>query len=168
MSQPVDNPVVEPQNQNDPVTDPTPTKLSYEQMETELRKVRSEAASRRVALREQEDAAKKWAEYEESQKTELQKLQDSVAERDKRLADKDLEISRRDIANEFNVAKEDWDLLVGDTENMKRLAQRLGKQDSSNESKRPVDLLAGNRGKPVGNTSNFNMDDFIRGTARRN
>lgn len=162
MSQPTE-PVVEPQN---PPTEPTntePPKLSYEQMEAELKKVRSEAASRRIALREQEEAAKKWADYEESQKTELQKLQDAVAERDKRLADKELEVTRSNIAREFNVAKEDEDLLVGDEENMKRLAERIGKPKGTEAPKRPVDLLAGNRGTSVtGKSTGFNMDDFIR------
>lgn len=166
MSQPSGEPVVP---QTEPIADPPqdPPKLSYEEMAAELKKVRSEAASRRIALREQEDAAKKWAEYEESQKTELQKLQDSVAERDKRIADKDLEIARRDIANEFNVAKEDWDLLVGDENNMKRLAERLGKAKETGTPNRPVDLLAGNRGSSVNQKATaFNMDDFIRSSAK--
>lgn len=45
---------------------------------------------------------------------------------------------------------------------MKRLAKRLGvKKD---DTKRPADLLAGNRGTPLGGSGNtFSMDDFIRG-----
>lgn len=165
MSQPTGEPVVQPtEPQNEPANEPT--KLSYEQMEAELKKVRQEAASRRVALREQEEAAKKWAEYEESQKTELQKLQDSVAERDKRLADKELEVTRAKIAKQFNVDDEDLDLLVGDEESMKRLASKLGKgEGKSNNS--PLDLLAGNRGKPLGSRApegNSFMDALIRGT----
>jgi hypothetical protein len=164
MSQPNGEPVVEPQ------TDPNATdenqespKLSYEQMEAELKKVRSEAASRRIALREQEEKAKKWEQFEESQKTELQKLQDAVAERDKRLADKELEVTRSKIARQFNVADDDLDLLVGDEENMKRLAERIGKPQGTEAPKRPVDLLAGNRGSAVtGKSSAFSMDDFIR------
>lgn len=169
MSQPNGEPVVQPNNepQNAPETEPKnePPKLTYEQMEKELQKVRSEAASRRVALREQEEAAKKWAEYEESQKTELQKLQDAVAERDKRLADKELEVTRAKIAKQFNVEDEDLDLLVGDEESMKRLASKLGKEDNKGNS--PVDLLAGNRGKPLGSkepTGNSFMDALIRGS----
>lgn len=168
MSQPTGEPVVtEPQNapQNEPTEEPP--KLSYEQMEAELKRVRNEAASRRIALREQEEAAKKWKEYEESQKTELQKLQDSVVERDKRLAEKDQDILRSKIARDFNVADEDLDLLVGDEANMKRLAERLGKPKDSEASRRPVDLLAGNRGSAVTQrTSNFSMDDLIRGNKR--
>jgi len=163
MSQPNAEPVVtEPQNE--PTNEPTTTStLSHEDALKELAKVRAEAADRRIKNRELEDKAKKWQEYEESQKTELQKLQDAVAERDKRLADKELEVTRSKIAREFNVADEDLDLLVGDEANMKRLAERIGKPKDSEAPKRPVDLLAGNRGTSVtGKTSSFSMDDFIR------
>jgi hypothetical protein len=141
--------------------------LTHEQALAELAKVRREAAAKRVALREQEEKAKKWQEYEESQKTELQKLQDTVAERERALAEKDLEITRSKIAREFNVADEDLDLLVGDEDNMKRLAQRLGKPAGEAQASRPADLLAGNRGTPLGGSTNtFSMDDFIRGSVK--
>lgn len=147
----------EPESQND-------QRLSYEQMETELKKVRAEAASRRVTNRELEENAKKWREYEESQKSELQKLQDAVADRDKRIAEKELEVTRTKIAKEYNVVDDDLDLLVGDEENMKRLAERLGNKKSET---RPLDLLAGNRGNPVGSAdkkdSGSFMDNLIRG-----
>lgn len=132
---------------------------------SELAKVRSEAAARRVALREQEEKAKKWSEYEESQKTELQKLQDQLAERDRAIAAKELEVTRARIAKQYNVADDDLDLLVGDEANMKRLAERLGKKEESNN---PPNLYAGGRGKPVGSSSNgFSMEDVIRGLANK-
>jgi hypothetical protein len=170
MSQPNGEPVVDntPEPQNTPETDPKPTStLSHEDALKELEKVRKEAAERRVKNRDLEDQAKKWREYEESQKTELQKLQDSVAERDKRLAEKDQAILKNKIAREFNVADEDLDLLVGDEDSMKRLAERIGKPKGNDEPRRPVDLLAGNRGTAVtGKTTGFNMDDLIRGKSR--
>lgn len=165
MSQPVENEVIE-----NPGQEPgkEPAKLSYDELEAELKKVRSEAASRRVALREQEENAKKWREYEESQKTELEKLQGQIAERDKALADKELEVRRTKIAKQYNVSDDDLDLLVGDEENMKRLASRLGKEETP-KNQRPADLLAGKRGTPVGSKdSGFSMDDFIRGSVRSN
>ncbi len=175
MSQPVENNA--PEGNEGATTETSPEsgqatgsqengsqKLSYEQLESELSRVRHEAASRRVALREQEAAAKKWQEYEESQKTELQKLQDQLAEREKALAAKDNDILRNKIAREFNVADEDLDLLVGDEENMKRLATRLGQKSETPSNTPPTDLLAGNRGKPVGNSQNtFSVDNWIRG-----
>jgi phage-related minor tail protein len=170
MSQPngetTETVVTEP-NQGENGTENSQTTMTLDQALAELKKVRSEAASRRVALREQEEAAKKWAEYEESQKTELQKLQDAVAERDRKIAEKELEVTRSKIAKQFNVADEDLDLLVGDEENMKRLAERLGTKQDAGTSQRPVDLLAGNRGTAPGKggqptTVSF-MDSLIRG-----
>ena len=172
MSQPNEE-VVEQPGQEVPTGEPTETNqdsentetLTPEQLRAELSKVRKEAADRRIKLREAEDKAKKWSEYEESQKTELQKLQEAVAERDKKLAEKDNEVLRAKIARENNVSDEDLDLLVGDEENMKRLAKRLGKPQGS--SNNPADLLAGNRGTPVGSKGNtFSMDEFIRGSVR--
>jgi hypothetical protein len=164
MSQPTEPVVNEPQNQPENDDSKSTSTLSHEDALKELAKVRAEAADRRIKNRELESQAQKWREHEESQKTELQKLQDSVAERDKRLAEKELEVTRARIARQFNVADDDLDLLVGDEESMKRLAERIGKQES-NAPKRPVDLLAGNRGTSVtGKTSAFNMDDLIRGS----
>lgn len=138
------------------------SKLSHEDALKELQKVRREAAEKRVKNKELEDQATKWREYEESQKSELQKLQDAVAERDKRIADKELEVTRAKIAREFNVADEDLDLLVGDEDSMKRLASRIGKKQEE-APRRPADLMAGNRGTPVGDAKDkFSMDDSIR------
>ena len=142
--------------------EPTSSTLSHEDALKELAKVRSEAAARRVANKELEEKAKKWAEYEESQKSELQKLQDSLAEKERKLAEKDQEVLREKIAREFNVSDEDLDLLVGDEASMKRLAAKLGKQTT--DTGKPADLLAGNRGKPVGTSKDtFSMESFIRG-----
>lgn len=168
MSQPVtepakETPVVEPET-----LDTSTSTLSHEDALKELSKVRAEAAAKRVKNKELEEAAKKWAEYEESQKTELQKLQDAVAAKDAQIAAKELEVTKAKIAKQFNVADDDLDLLVGDEDNMKRLAERLGK--SKEESKpSPLDLLAGNRGNPIGTkdtTPTSFMDNLIRGTSK--
>jgi 23S rRNA pseudoU1915 N3-methylase RlmH len=141
--------------------------LTPEQLRAELSKVRKEAADRRIKLRDAEEKAKKWSEYEESQKTELQKLQEAVAERDKKLAEKETDVLRAKIARKHNVSDEDLDLLVGDEANMERLAVRLGKSQEPGKNA-PTDLLGGPRGTPVGSKgTTFSMDDFIRGTARR-
>lgn len=169
MSQPegapkAENEVVENPGQEVPAGNEV--ELTPEQLKAELSKVRKEAAAKRIANRELEEQARKWKEYEESQKTELQKLQDQLAEKERKLAEKDSEVARAKIAREFNVADEDLDLLVGDEENMKRLAARLGKKEEGG-SPRPADLLAGNRGTPLGGSTNtFSMDSFIRGSVK--
>lgn len=139
------------------------TDLSPEQLHAELKKVRQEAASRRIELKEAKRKAEDWDKYQESQKTELQKLQDQLAEKDKAIAEKQTDLLRSTVAREYNVADEDLDLLVGDEDNMKRLAARLGNQTPQGGNA-PADLLAGARGKPVGSAAdNFSMDDWIRG-----
>lgn len=160
----VENPGQEVPAVENPTEEQREATLTHEQALAELAKVRREAAAKRIANRDLEEQAKKWKEYEESQKSELQKLQEAVAERDRQLAEKAAEVARAKIAREFNVADEDLDLLVGDEENMKRLAARLGKPQEQGTPQRPADLLAGNRGKPLGTSGNtFSMDDFIRG-----
>lgn len=165
MSQPVETTeIIEAPTTEVEVTDNK--ELSPEEMKAELKKVRQEAASRRIALREAEEKAKKWSEYEESQKSELQKMQDKLAENEKLLTAKDQDILRVKVAKKYGVADEDLDLLVGDESNMERLAQRLGSPQDK-DVKKPADLLAGNRGKPVGGSSNtFSMEDFIRGSVK--
>lgn len=165
---PVENPGQEVHTDNvpEPKDDVSTSTLSHEDALKELQKVRREAAEKRVKNKELEERARKWEQYEESQKSELQKLQEAVAERDKRIAETELEVTRARIAHEFNVADEDLDLLVGDEDNMKRLASRLGKKQEETRQ-RPADLLAGNRGTAVGTSgNNFSMDDFIRGSIR--
>lgn len=153
-------------------------KLTYEEMEAELKRVRNEAASRRVQNREiktqaqteLEEAARKWKEYEESQKTELQKLQDQLAERDRMLSEYSVNKLRGDVAKEFGLDSEDAELLTGSDEatirkQAERLKTRLG---TKNEAPRPVDLLAGTRGQPIGSQNdNANIDDIIRAMARQ-
>lgn len=146
-------------------------KLSYEELEAELRNVRNEAASRRITNRELEQQAQKWKEYEDSQKTELQKLQEAVAERDQKLSSYELKEKKFDVAKEFGLDSEDAELLTGSDEatirkQAERLQARLGSVNQQNNS-RPADLLAGNRGTPIGgNTSTNPVDDMIRRMAR--
>jgi hypothetical protein len=174
MSQPVDNNAPETtaegattevtENSQTGSNESQKTKLSHDEALAELAKVRAEAAARRVANRDLEEKAKKWSEYEESQKTELQKLQDQLAERDKATAEAKLEAAKVRIAKKHNVPDEDIDLLVGDEDSMERLAARLGSKENAGSTSGPSSLLAGNRGKPVGsNGGNFSMDDWIRG-----
>lgn len=171
MSQPVGTeenaPSTETQNGN--VNESNESTLTLEQAHAELKKVRQEAASRRIELKAFKDKADQWDQYTESQKTELQKLQDQLADKDKAIAAKELEVTRANIAKEFNVEDDDLDLLVGDEENMKRLARRLGKSETPGTAtpKSPADLFGGNRGKPVGDSGGtFSMNDFIRGLAK--
>jgi len=151
------------------VNENAPRKLSYEELEAELKSVRSEAASRRITNRELEEKAKQWEEYQESQKTEQQKLEDRLRKQDEDLAKYRLRDLKSEIAKQFELDSEDADLLTGSDEatirkSAERLKARLEKNSSN--SNRPADLLGGNRGTPIGgNTGSF--DDFIRNSVRR-
>lgn len=136
----------------------------------ELKRVRQEAASRRIANRELEEKAKRWTEYEESQKTELQKLQEALAAKEKALADYEFEKTKRAVVKEFGLEDDDLDLLTGaDEASIRKQAERLkARVGKTNQSSRPADLLAGNRGTPVGSTSEtVNIDDLFRAAAKR-
>jgi hypothetical protein len=173
MTQPDENAQNTENKNQENVTPPganQPKKLSYEELEAELRNVRNEAASRRITNRELEQQAQKWKEYEDSQKTELQKLQEAVAERDKKLSTYELKEKKFEVAKEFGLDVEDADLLTGSDEatirkQAERLQARLG--NAQQGSSRPADLLAGNRGTPIGGNTNTNPeDDLIRRMAR--
>lgn len=142
-------------------------KMSYDDLMTELSRVRNEAASRRIENRELKEQADKWKQYEDSQKTELQRLQEALAERDKKLSSYELERTRISVAKELGLDVDDADLLTGSDEatirkQAERLKERIGKVEEKNSS-RPADLLAGNRGTPVGTSAHTsNVDDLIR------
>lgn len=143
-----------------------PKELSAEELKAELKRVRNEAASRRIELKELKTKADKWEEYQQSQKTELERLQETLAAREKALADYEFEKTKRSVAKEFELDDEDIDLLTGSDEDSirkqaERLKARLGKAQPTS---RPADLLAGSRGNPVGGGSSTtnNFDDIIR------
>jgi tRNA/tmRNA/rRNA uracil-C5-methylase (TrmA/RlmC/RlmD family) len=165
-------PVVE-NNVNASENNDSQQKLSYEDLQNELKKVRAEAASRRIANRELEEKAKRWEEYEESQKTELQKLQEALAERDKALANLSLEKEKQSLIKEFGLEDDDIDLLTGaDVDTNRKIAEKLKakaeKFNKNTSSSRPADLLAGNRGTPVGSANDTNsVDAMIRRMAGR-
>lgn len=143
--------------------------LSREQLLEELSKVRKEAAARRIENKNLKSDSDKWKQYEESQKTEMQKLQDSIAERDKALSDykvKDLKLS---VAREVGLDSDDIDLIGGtDEETIRASAQKLKERlTPKQDGTKPVELLGGNRGKPIGSNATQSIDDMIRASARR-
>lgn len=141
------------------------TKLSYEELEAELRNVRNEAASRRIANRELEEKAKQWEEYQDSQKTELEKLQERLNKQDQDLAGYRMNDLKVSVAKEFGLDSEDAELLTGSDEatirkQAEKLKARFGKSETN--TPRPADLLAGNRGTPVGGNNSNSVDEMIR------
>jgi|SRR5690606_8356152 len=108
---------------------------SVEELKAELKKVRREAASRRVANNQKEAELAEFRKWKESQKTELQKAQERAAELEKLVAD----YEKRDMQlAAAKAAKLDLDLadrIRGNTpeemlEDAKKLAEKAGKRSS--------------------------------------
>lgn len=153
-------------NVNDGSTDVS--KLTEEQLRDELGKVRREAAQRRIENRDLKTKADKWAEYEESQKTELEKLQAELAKRDNELSSFKLSAMKTSIAREVGLDADDAELLSGTDEvAIREQAEKLKARLAPKQGNSPVDLLAGKRGQPVGKDSEANIDAMIRASARR-
>lgn len=143
--------------------------LTPDELKAELKRVRAEAASRRIANRELEEKAKKWEEYQESQKTELEKLQGQLAERDQKLTAYELKEAKLGLIDEFKLEKDDLDLLTGSDEaSNRKIAETLKARydklagNKNDERRNPADLLAGSRGNPVGSTGN-DFNDTLAG-----
>lgn len=156
-------------NDNDGSTDVSG--LSVEQLKEELSKVRREAASRRIENRDLKEKADKWSQYEESQKTEMQKLQDALAQREQELSGLKLERTKVAIAREVGLDADDAELLSGtDEAKLREQAEKLKARLQPKQDKQPpADLLAGKRGAPVGTGADtVSMDALIRASARRN
>lgn len=85
-------------------------------------KLRAESAKYRTAAKANEDAAKRLAEIEESQKTEQQKLAERLAEAERKASEAELRAARSEVAREKGVPAE---LLVGST--VEELAEHADK-----------------------------------------
>lgn len=118
---------------------------SVEELKAELKKVRREAASRRVANNQKEAELAEFRKWKDSQKTELQTAQERAAELEKLVSDyekKDLQLAAA------KAAKLDLDLadrIRGNTpeemlEDAQKLAEKAGKRSST------IDPFAGRGG----------------------
>lgn len=115
----------------------------------EIQKLRREAAGRRVKNKELEEAAHKWQEHLDSQKTELEKLTERANAAEKEAADMRAEALRAKILAEFSIDPDLSDLLVGETEDeLKAKAKKLSELKGKSSGKRP-DFFAGQRGQAV-------------------
>lgn len=119
-----------------------------------IKKLRTSEADKRIKKREteqrMEEDAKKWQEHLDSQKSELERINDAkaaLAEENQKLK---LEKLQRDIADEFGLAKADFDLFEGpDEETMRAKAKRLSERTGVTNSGDPMNLFGGRRGEPV-------------------
>jgi hypothetical protein len=113
-----------------------------------IEKARKDAATYREKLREVEPLAKKAQEAEEANKTEIQRAVERAEAAEKREAEKDLAIYRRDLADEHHIPTNKLHLIgSGSREEMAAIAAEIGPLFATSEktppppSNRPVEGL---------------------------
>lgn len=95
-------------------------------LQSELNKARQDAARYRTEANEREEAAKKWAEFEESQKSELQKAQEAQDALRQELEQQRIATTRSTVAIQYGLSADDLDLLgTGDEATLQARAQRI-------------------------------------------
>jgi hypothetical protein len=127
--------------------------LSADELKQIVAKLRKENASKRIMNKAKDkelaDAAAKWQEYEESQKSEFQKLQERNAELEARLESEGRDKLRMKLASEFKLDSDLAEFIDGKDEGeMRSKAEKLAKR--INPLMGSDDLRAGDRGAPVG------------------
>ncbi|WP_156765704.1 hypothetical protein [Mycobacterium sp. 1245499.0] len=123
-----------------PAEEAKPASRSQEDYEAEIAKLRREAAGYRTKLREAEPIVKAHQEREEANKTELQKAQEALAEREREFADLQLGYTRLELAAIHNIPPDDIHLIgSGSREEMEANAARLGSLFASSPKAPPSD-----------------------------
>lgn len=113
----------------DETSESSKPELTVEDLQREVSKLRKENAAKRVKAKEVETAAKKWEEHVNSQKSELEKLQDAKAELEKELSAHRLERLQKDLAKEHGVDSDLAEFIVGsDRDEMVEKAKKLAKK----------------------------------------
>lgn len=122
---------------------------------------KQKAREQEKRAKENADAAKRLVEIEDAQKSEAQKAADRMAEAEKRAAEAEAKVLRREVALEFKLDKDDAELLdaLTDEDAMKRFAERLA---NASEDKRKRNHVP-NEGKTH---SKAGMNDEMREFAR--
>ena len=119
---------------------------SDEDYMAEIKKLRQESAKYRTERNQLREAADKWTEYEQSQKTELERLQEANAAYEKQLQEATVKNTRFEVAQEYGIPQAQMMLLTGgNREDMEAQAiaiQELVKAASGRPpSHRPVEGL---------------------------
>ncbi len=129
----------------------TPSSIeSLEDAKKVIEKLRSENAAKRTKNREIEEQAKKWQQHMESQKTEMERLQESKQQLEAKLTAYETDRLRNDIAREVGLDPDLAEFIVGaDEDEMRARAKTLVEKTAPKQAKTPADLKAGDRGKPI-------------------
>ena len=118
--------------------------------ESYVKKLRDEAAKYRTEAKANADAAKRLAEIEEANKTEVQKATERLAAAEKAAQDAQAEALRFKIAAKFQVSEEDADLfLTGtDEETLTKQAERLTAREADRKKRGNQSPREGNNSQP--------------------
>lgn len=148
--------------------------LTPEELIAHIRELRSENAKARTEKNELKTAAERWAEYEESQKTELQKAQERAAKLESELSVAQRERLQNKVGKAAGVDPDLWDRIKGDSEDeMLEDAQKLAGKAPAKSVLGTTDVFAGKRGEPIGSSpadpkaiANSHLAQLIWGTGR--
>lgn len=140
--------------------DDHPAMKHIKQLRTENGSVRTKNSKINEELKEK---AKKWEEYEMSQKTEVERLAEEKSRLEEQLKSLESENVRKTIMTEFKLDADLEEYLTGDADQMRAKAKKLAEKLKSESA---PDLFAGNRGKPVVKDDKNPGADFIAGWAR--
>ncbi|MFC0547052.1 hypothetical protein [Kutzneria chonburiensis] len=106
-------------------TEPTGIDSLPEWAQQELRQARKDAANYRTQVRELEPLAEKARAAEDAQKTESQRLQESLTARESELSALRTELTRSRVLKQFGLPDELGEFIAGDEDAMKAAAERL-------------------------------------------
>lgn len=114
-----------------PPAEPKPTRTP-EEYETELAKVRKEAAGYRVKLKEVEPLAKAAQEAEEAKKDDIQRANDRAQAAEQREKETLEGYTRLELAVQYHIEPDDIDLIgSGTREEMDSRAQRIAAKNAA-------------------------------------
>lgn len=116
----------------------------------EIEKLRKENAAKRVKNKETESELEEFRKWKDSQKTELERLQEAKEAAEKELVKLRREGLRNSIGAEFKLDPDLYEFITGaDEEEMRARAEKLAGKVKLPEAAGPQSTYAGNRGTYV-------------------
>ncbi len=134
-------------------------------LKQEVEKLRRENAARRVKSKEIEEAAQKWQEHLDAQKTEAEKMQEQLEGLRQENQKLQRQQMQRDVAKEYGVDDDLVEFIDGaDLDEMKQKAEKLAaKTSSKKKSGSASELRAGRSSPPPKVTGSSWLKDIMLG-----
>ncbi len=132
-----------------------------EALRREIAKLRKENAARRTKNKEIEDAAKKWQEHLDSQKTEFEKLQERLNTLEGENSTLKMERNQQALASEYGVDPDLVEFITGsDLDEMTAKAKKLAEKTAKRNRASAESMHAG-RTSPVAQDSKQWLKDLF-------